>query len=247
MPASTKTKIQLAFKSGGLCAFQDCRVVLVAGDKTKAKETIGEAAHIYREKDGSARYVAEMSETERNHCDNLIYLCPTCHTKIDKLVDDYPADYLLKIKQDHEKWVSDSLDDSMSEFAFAELEVAVKAISSGQRFTNDDFRVITPTEKIEKNELSNQVKSLISMGISRSSEVRDYLLEYSRIDSKFPERLKGGFKDEYLKLKKEMKGDDLFYAMLDFAQKGSVKINAQYAASLAILCYLFEICEIFEK
>ena len=188
-----------------------------------------------------------MSETERNHCDNLIYLCPTCHTKIDKLVDDYPADYLLKIKQDHEKWVSDSLDDSMSEFAFAELEVAVKAISSGQRFTNDDFRVITPTEKIEKNELSNQVKSLISMGISRSSEVRDYLLEYSRIDSKFPERLKGGFKDEYLKLKKEMKGDDLFYAMLDFAQKGSVKINAQYAASLAILCYLFEICEIFEK
>ena len=66
---------------------------------------IGEAAHIYGEhagtkaKKASARYRDDMTDAERDHYDNLIYLCPTCHTKIDKQENEYPANLLFEIKK----------------------------------------------------------------------------------------------------------------------------------------------------
>lgn len=134
----------------------------------------------------------------------------------------------------------------MSDVTFAELEIAAKAISSGNHVANGDFSVIPPEEKMDKNELSGISGSYIAMGLSRSSEVTSFLVQMSQLDDGYPVRLRDGFKEKYSELKNNFKGDDLFMAMLDFAQKGQSDFKQQ-AASLALLSHLFHLCEVFEK
>lgn len=252
MSASYPTKIMLAMKSGNKCALVECRKSLVFDGENAKPAVIGEAAHIYGENAGtkakkaSARYKEDMTDEERNHLYNLIYLCPTCHTKIDKQEEDYPAERLFKIKEEHENWIVTQLDEQMSEITFAELDVAAKAIATGQHSTGNGLTVITPEEKIAKNDLSSEVSALIAMGLSRSSEVSGYLSKAAQLDPDFPERLSNGFKEKYSELKMVSSGDHLFSALLSFAQSGQSEAKHQ-AASLAILSHLFHICEVFEK
>lgn len=112
MSATYPTKVFLAMKSGNVCAFKYCRRALTSDGINSNPAVIGEAAHIYGESPGtstkpaSARYRVDMTDEQRNHYNNLIYLCPTCHTKIDKQEDDYPASLLLTVKSEHEFWVT---------------------------------------------------------------------------------------------------------------------------------------------
>jgi len=177
-----------------------------------------------------------------------LYLCPFCHTKIDKQEADYSAEFLFSIKKEHESWVAEQLDQGMSEVSFAELEIAAKALASGKHSSNGDgFDVITPEEKINKNGLSDIVRSDIAMGLSKSHEVERFLANMAtNVDEEFPERLKSGFKTKYIELKETLSGDELFMTMLEFAQAGQ-KGFRQQAAGLAILCHLFHLCEVFEK
>jgi hypothetical protein len=246
MTASYPTKLILAFKSGNRCALKDCRIKLTEDGVIDDNAVIGEAAHIYGEKAGSARFSAEIELSLLNEYSNLIYLCPTCHTKIDKLELDYPVVLLLQIKEEHEKWVNQQMDNGMSEVTFAELEIASRVIASGNHSTENQFHIISPEEKIKKNNLTQAIRALILSGLSRSGEVRDYLSRQAQLDMDFPEKLKNGFKDKYLEMKKTTDGDSLFYEMMKFAENGKTDF-AQRAASLAILCHLFEICEVFEK
>ena len=254
MSASYPTKVYLALKSGNVCAIKDCHKALTSDGNNSNPAVIGEAAHIYGESPGtrtkpaSARYRADMTDAERNHYDNLIYLCPTCHTKIDKQEKDYPAELLFAMKAEHESWVAEQLDQGMSEVTFAELEIAAKALASGKHSSNGDgFEVIPPEEKIKKNGLSDTMRSDIAMGLSKSHEVERFLANMAtNVDEEFPERLKSGFKEKYLELKETLSGDELFASMLEFAQAGQ-KGFKQQAAGLAILSHLFHLCEVFEK
>jgi len=252
MSASYPTKIYLAMKSGNICALKECHIPLTSEGNKADPVVVGEAAHVYGENPGtkmkppSARYKDDMTDEERNHYNNLIYLCPTCHTKIDKQEEDYPAELLFMYKNEHEAWVVEQLNETMPNVTFAELEVAAKAIASGQYTMNGDFNVITPEEKIKKNGLSKEINALIVTGLSRSYEVSEYLVKVAYLDEKFPERLKNGFKVKYLELKKSMSSDALFMAMFEFSQAGKHDFKQQ-AASLAILSHLFHLCEVFEK
>lgn len=252
MSASYPTKVFLAMRSGNLCAFPDCRKELTADGDESDPAVVGEAAHIYGEHPGtdkkppSARYRADMEDEERNHYDNLIYLCPSCHTKIDKQEEDYPAKMLFDLKENHESWVRSQLDQGMSEITFAELEIAAKAIASGAHASPSDLAVIPPDAKIRKNGLTEKSRSYISMGLSQSSEVERFITNMTHLDGEYPERLKSGFQSEYDDLRQDLSGDSLFMGMLAFAQKGSNNFKQQ-AASLAILSHLFHLCDVFEK
>lgn len=238
---------KLYAKSAGRCAIATCRIdiVLETPSNDKSKQ-IGKIAHIVAHGESGPRANRDFQKDKLDAYDNWILLCPTCHDTVDSLESQYTVEQLLKIKSEHEAWVSERLDESMSEVSFAELEIAAKAIASGQHFVNGDFHVITPEEKIQKNGLTQEVRALISSGLSRSSEVSDYLAKASQLDAKFPERLKDGFKEKYSELNQSFSGDALFYAMLEFAQSGQ-KDFKQQAASLAILTHLFHLCEVFEK
>jgi len=86
---------------GNLCAFHsqsECEVNVFQGGSI-----IGEIAHIEGEKLGSARYNPSTTLNEKNSTSNLIILCPTHHSMIDKQVQKYTVDDLLELKRIHEQ------------------------------------------------------------------------------------------------------------------------------------------------
>ncbi len=86
--------------SGNTCAMSDCEVVLT---DPKWSSVRAEIAHIRGELPSSARYDTDMTPEDRRHFDNLILLCPNCHTLIDDLSPDaYPVERLNEIKARHE-------------------------------------------------------------------------------------------------------------------------------------------------
>lgn len=234
-------------KAAGICAFPACRKVLIleGGPDDKDKQ-IGKIAHIVAHSPNGPRADAKFKKDKLDTYENWILLCPTCHDVVDARESKYTVQELLNIKAEHEIWVSEQLDERMSEVSFAELEVAAKAIASGQHLGSTDFHIITPEEKIQKNALTQAVRALILEGLSRSFEVSSYLTKAAQLDEKFPDRLTAGFKDKYLELKNSFSGDALFWVLLEFAQAGKRDFKQQ-AASLAILSHLFHLCEIFEK
>jgi hypothetical protein len=238
----------LYLKSAGYCSMSDCRLHLAqdVGTREKTKQ-IGNIAHIRAHSSGGPRTDPEYPQYKIDTYDNWILLCPTCHSTVDTCPNNYSVEDLLKIKVAHESWVSGCLNQGMTEFSFAELEVAAKAISTAQHFiSNGDFHVISLEDKIQKNALTQESSKLICMGLSSSSEVSNFLVKMAQLDFNFLERLKNGFKQKYLELRNTASGDLLFIKMLEFAQKGASSFNLK-CASLAILVHLFHLCDVFEK
>lgn len=247
MSASYPTKIILAFRSGGVCAFQPCGKHLTYEAKVGDDTHVAEAAHIRGEKPDAARYDASMTNEERDNVRNLIYLCADHHTIIDKVEADWPAETLLALKESHETKVRLAMEDAFADVAFPELQMAVSWVLSEAPATIGAFDLLTPDEKIEKNALSNGARHIIAAGLTSRATVAAYVEAEAQLDPDFPERLKAGFLEEYFKQRKlGHVGDELFELMCAFAQRG-LKKQVERTAGVAVLVYLFEICDVFEK
>lgn len=248
MSVSYSTKLLLAFRSGDRCAFPECgRALSVDGDQSNPIVT-GEAAHIAGEKAGSARFNGTMSEEQRSHYNNLLYLCGDHHTQIDKQVEEFPVDRLRRMKSEHEARVRGAMTEAFGRVGFPELEEATNWIRHlPPDKSTPDFTVIPPEVKLKKNNLGDGPRVVVTMGLSLAREVREYVEGVARTDSDFPERLRVGFLNEYYRLRREgNKGDELFDLMCGFSQRG-LKDQASRCAGLAVLVYLFEACEVFER
>lgn len=88
--------------AGGHCSNPGCRSrVAVTGDAGESYLT-GEMAHVVaRQANGPRGDGVGGNDTY----ENLVLLCPTCHTKIDKSPAEFPVDMLFDWKQQHEQWV----------------------------------------------------------------------------------------------------------------------------------------------
>jgi len=75
-----------------------CSAILV-----DSEHVIAEICHIRGRRKAAARFDATMQPKERDGFSNLILLCPTCHTLIDKDRTTYTIDSLIKIKAEHER------------------------------------------------------------------------------------------------------------------------------------------------
>lgn len=248
MPVSYPTKVLLAFRSGDVCAFARCQKQLTTDGHSADPAIIGEAAHIAGEHEKAARYNASMTDEERNHYDNLIYLCRDHHAHIDKQEADFPVDYLLTLKAEHEPRVRKAMHDAFVGVGFPELEEATQWVMRVKPDRAEpEFVVVPPEEKIRKNELTNRSRTTITMGLSVSREVGKYIETVAQTDPDFPEQLRSGFLREYYRLRGEgHRGDELFDLMCGFAQQG-FNDQCKRSAGLAVLIHFFELCEVFEK
>ncbi len=257
MSVSYPTKLLLAYRSGDRCALPDCGQELSPNSDGGDPVNIGEAAHIAGEHDGqgkgrkSARYNPSMTDAERNHYSNLIYLCVTCHTRVDAIPEgerDYPVERLQKTKAEHERKIRDAVTEAFAAVGFPELEEATRWIMQcDPQPQSDGFALIPPDDKLKKNDLGNGTRKVVTMGLSLSREVHSFVESVAQTDADFPERLKAGFLVEYYRLRHEgHRGDDLFDLMCRFAQRG-FKEQTKRSAGLSVLIYLFETCEVFEK
>lgn len=248
MSATYPTKLLLAFRSGDVCAFPGCPVMLTVEGERSDDSIIGEAAHIAGERPRAARYDPGMTPEERDHYDNLIYLCRNHHEQIDDQEQDYPVERLQRMKAGHEAMVRDAMNEAFAEIGFPELEAATEWLSRvPSPAASDDFALIPPEEKLKRNGLSDKVRVTVTMGLSVASEVHSFVVAEEKLDPGLPIRLKSGFLEEYYRLRREsLQGDDLFDLMCRFAQRG-LEEQARRSAGLAVLMYLFERCDVFEQ
>lgn len=257
MTVGYPTKVKLALRSGDRCALPNCGQRLTSDSEGNSPVLLGEAAHIAGEHAGnekrtaSARYDPGMSDDERNACANLIYACPTCHTKIDAIPQgeqEYPVTRLLQLKNEHERRVHEAIAEGFAEVGFVELEqVTHWATALQPKEPTRDYSLLRVQDKIEKNQLTSESRSVIVMGLSVANEVGDYIASVAQTDQDFPERLTAGFLAEYFKLVNQgLSGDALFDLMCRFSQRGFER-QAQRSAGLAVLIHLFESCDVFEK
>ena len=234
--------------SAARCSSPDCRILCIAqstGNDPHA--TIGEIAHICAANDDGPRANSELSARERNSYDNLILLCANCHAKIDGQPETYTVDMLKGWKQDHEEWVDEKLRDHIAEISFSELDIITKAILAVPVEPTENLQLISPREKINKNNLSEKIAQRIRIGMLKVKEVENFIKDASKLTTNFPEQLTNGFVVKYKELREGgMQGDSLFEEMHDFASAKSSDFD-QRSAGLAVLVYLFEKCEVFEK
>jgi len=95
------TRLRLFAAASGYCQKPDCLDALfpveMGGDKH-----IAEMAHVIPHGDAGPRHEDRPTgDFNADAFDNLILLCPTCHTKIDKNPEAYPRNILLDWKHKH--------------------------------------------------------------------------------------------------------------------------------------------------
>lgn len=98
------TKDILAKRVGYLCSNPECRKLTIGPNVAQDKATsIGIAAHITAASAGGPRYDEDMTNEQRSHIDNGIWLCSNCATLIDKDKDSFPKEHLNEWKQTAEE------------------------------------------------------------------------------------------------------------------------------------------------
>jgi hypothetical protein len=126
-------------RSGNRCSMPDCRTELSEDSAAIGSGfTLGEAAHIVGEKENASRGKSVLSTEERNSYHNLILLCPTHHTKIDKNLYDWPIEKLHQIKSEHELWVRETL----SGFEDVQVQASKLAVAHIIDMTVEDCRLL---------------------------------------------------------------------------------------------------------
>ena len=99
-------------RSGNVCAFPDCRLLLTAaGPPDNPVVVLGEMAHIVAESLNGPRGDSPLTAEQRNLYQNLILLCNQHHQLIDSdgALATYTVARLTAMKEEHERWVERSL------------------------------------------------------------------------------------------------------------------------------------------
>ncbi|MDX8501606.1 HNH endonuclease [Mesorhizobium sp. VK4C] len=103
MPIAEKDIKLLWGRAAGYCSNPACRTKVSEIGANGESYLTGEQAHIVARQANGPR---GQDGGGSNAYENLVLLCPTCHTKIDKSPDGtYPVEVLLEWKEQHEAWV----------------------------------------------------------------------------------------------------------------------------------------------
>lgn len=159
-------------------------------------------------------------------------------------VNEYRNELDSLSKNKHEQ---ESLVNAMTTITFRELEMVTQGILCMPISAETNFIVLPPIEKMLKNDLTGVAQSRLMTGVIQARMVSRFVENMINIIPDFPERLKAGFVKEYCRLREEgLKGNTLLDALHEFSCNCSTDYDLR-AAGLAVLYYLFEKCEVFER
>ena len=256
----TERTIKLLFaRSGGMCAHPDCNIRLVAPatDQDSAAIT-GQIAHIIPFSPNGPRGtgVSSLLLKELNDYENLVLLCGTHHALVDKQPSSFPEEMLRGWKKATEDRVEALLVQNMANLQFPELQQICDAIVESA-MTVESTRLVAPDlhKKLDANDLGPRTAGQIQLGLAQTPQIEKYLSYSSLMQPNFGERLRGGFVTKYNELVANGEsGDSLFDSLQLFAIEAASRPkddNLQRArlaaASLAVMTYLFQVCDLFEE
>ena len=96
MEISKSVKKALYMESAGYCENPNYNCSLLPLFESGKISNIVEIAHVIGQKIDGPRGISELKLSERDLLDNILTLCPTCHTLIDKNEEEYPVELLHK-------------------------------------------------------------------------------------------------------------------------------------------------------
>lgn len=135
----------------------------------------------------------------------------------------------------------------MTTITFRELDMVTQGILCMPIPADPNFVVLPPREKMLKNEFTGVAQVKLMTGVILAKMVSSFVENMVNVIPDFPERLKAGFVKEYQKLRaKGLRGNALLDALHEFSCNCSSDDHLR-AAGLAVLYYLFEKCEVFER
>ncbi len=101
MAISTKVMKMLLAHSGGYCQNPECHQDLFVLFESGDVSSVEELAHIIAQKTEGPRGNEVLELSERDEYENIILLCSSCHTLIDKNPKYFPVELLRKWKTEH--------------------------------------------------------------------------------------------------------------------------------------------------
>ncbi|MCF7353432.1 HNH endonuclease signature motif containing protein [Vibrio sp. CK2-1] len=195
----TNKSIKLLWSNAaGRCSFRSC------GERLSVEEaegvtpyTLGEMAHIKGNKPGSNRYDVEQSAIERDSYENLILLCPTHHTLIDKAENEavFSIELLHEMKREHENFISTRLQGSKID----NIEQLKDKIAPYMAENYQAWEQYGPmSENARKNPNSDQVYALwtserLSTIVPNNREIAALVQEYRELFSRREQRVLSKF------------------------------------------------------
>lgn len=108
-----------------------------------------------------------------------------------------------------------------------------------------DIRPVPP-DKLKINRLSLNVQNLLTSGMQKADLVGNFFNDY--VDPTYGDQIATAFSEEYKKYKRLRMDSDTIFSKLHAFTGGIERGSPTYeAAVLAVLAYLFEHCDIFER
>jgi len=198
-----------------------------------------------------------------DHFDQWVFL----HNQVKGLPPDV-AKHLIEIDGSHKK--------SVTQWCDSQVLVLVERLSDGDLrtvfgalpdfrnlmpVTTEDIRVVVaevaqqnpgteqiievPSGKLDANALSASVKALLRAGTQKSRNVGDLFQKWH--DPNLGDRVAAAFRSRYIEVREAGRsGDEIFEELWGFAGGGKYLQPSKELATLALLAFLFEQCDIFE-
>lgn len=220
-------------------------------DQDQPKAT-GKVAHIAGASPNGPRYDATMTRKQRGSADNLVYLCGPHHDAIDAQLEYHTRDFLIEAKHTHEMAVARAVRNGLGNVSYEELEVVCKVIA-GDNIPSQAGGVelaLPLQQKIALNNLGETSVRHIMDGLSQAARVEGFIAFQTTTQPNFGRRLAARFKSDYHSAVADgLDADVVFDYLVEKAYENSGPRDsaAMRAAALAVVAYLFELCEIFER
>lgn len=245
---------QLFLTSGHYCAFPDCTAAIVKFADS-GPVILGQIAHIEGSSNDGPRPNPMLSSAQRDSYHNLIVLCAHHHSLVDKIDSAYPVATLKEWKRAAERAATDRLSVGATQVSFAELQIVCNAFADGDAdLPSTALVAVPPQAKMDANDLTDALRPTMSIGLAQAPQVAEYIRRQALLSSRFPERLRAGFVAEYDRLRGAgVTGDALFLSLIEFGANSATSpqtdgngIFVIRAAATAVLCHLFQVCDVFE-
>lgn len=240
-------------RSGNTCAYPGCGLLLTieslaAGDRPKAT---GKVAHICAASPGGPRYDEAMSKQQRGSADNLIYLCGPHHDAVDAQLDLHTVEFLHETKRAHEAQVARAVRTGLGDVTYAELMLVCGILVDAKPPAVMKVDIALPVQqKIQLNQLGPGAVELITAGLSQADRVERFIAFQSELNPGFGKTLAARCKSDYYSaIADGLQPDEVFDYLVQRAwdNAGPQDTPQLRAAALAVVAYLFEICEVFER
>jgi hypothetical protein len=133
----------------------------------------------------------------------------------------------------------------ISELRYENIQEVLDNIARQDPLLSLDIRPV-PSNKLQFNHLSTDIQSLLTWGMQKADLVGNFFKHCP--DPQYGDEIASTFNEEYKKCKElSMEANIIFSELQKFAGGQDRKSPRYEAAVLAVLAYLFEQCEIFER